>query len=38
MYFMQVDDSFSLKNLFNEHIAKFNFKHEQELLFLEDVR
>lgn len=34
----QVDDSYSLKNLFNEHVAKFNLKHEQELVFLDDVR
>ena len=37
-FIKKVDDNFQLKNLFNEHLTKFNFKHEQELTFLEDVR
>ena len=34
----KVYDDYSLKNLFAEHVAKFNAKHEQELVFLDDVR
>ncbi|CAF0714492.1 unnamed protein product [Brachionus calyciflorus] len=37
-YVKKVDDSFNLKNLFNEHISKFNLKNEQELAYFDDVR
>lgn len=35
---LKVYDDYSLKNLFAEHVAKFNSKHDQELVFLDDVR
>ena len=34
----KADETYSLKNLFNEHLSKFNVKHDEELAFLEDVR
>ena len=36
--FEKVDDTFNLKNLFTEHVNKFNFKNEQEFYLLDDVK
>jgi len=36
--FEKVDDTFNLKNLFTEHVNKFNFKNEQEFYLLDDIK